>query len=108
MSQFRLRREYPTQLEITVTAQQLVSMFPIEIQEHPFMGLIIRVWKTSDKTYSVENTPENYVVDLSGDRKYVKVKDEYMFQILSNLENFEIVLFYENREDVYQVKKITD
>ncbi|MBK3333220.1 hypothetical protein GWK41_09075 [Persephonella atlantica] len=108
MGQFRLKREYPAHLEITVTSKQLISMFPIEIQEHPFMGIISRVWRTSDQVYSVENIPPEHITDLSGERKYLKVKDQYMSQLLSALEKFEIVLFYEDREDIYQVERITD
>ncbi|MDQ7055499.1 MAG: hypothetical protein Q9M89_03010 [Persephonella sp.] len=108
MSYFRLKREYPTQLEITVTSKQLISMFPIEIQEHPFMGIISRVWRTSDNIHSVETIPPEHITDLSGERKYLRVKDRYMSQLLSALEKFDIVLFYEGREDIYQVEKIAD
>ncbi|SNZ06261.1 hypothetical protein SAMN06265182_0617 [Persephonella hydrogeniphila] len=106
MSKFRLKRTYPTELEITVTPQQIVSMFPIELQEHPYMGIINRIWRTEKEIFSVETLPSEFVEDLTAERKYLKVKDEKLMEILRNLSIFQIVLYYEDKEDVYQVEKI--
>lgn len=103
--QFKLSRFYPTKLEITVTPQQLISMFPVEIQEHPTMGIVERVWRTSEENISVNSLPE-YIINLSSGKKHLRLKDEKMLEILNRLENFEIVLFYENKEDIYKVEKI--
>ncbi|HHG75631.1 MAG TPA: hypothetical protein ENK22_11340 [Persephonella sp.] len=106
MSQFKLKRFYPTQLEIIVTAQQIVSLFPIEIQEHPFMGLINRVWRDNKKIYSVETLSGEFILDLSHNKKHLRIKDEKLYQILSELTQFEIILYYENKEDIYKVEKL--
>ncbi len=106
MEKFRLERFYPQKLEIEITAQQLVSMFPVEIQEHPFMGEIKRVWKTKEKTFSVDSVEKEDVLNLSKDKKHLQVKREKLLQILSEIDKFEIVLFYENKEDIYKVEKI--
>ncbi len=106
MSQFRLKRFFPTQLEITVTPQQIVSMFPVELQEHPTMGIINRVWRTGKEIFSVETIPDEFVLDLTQNRKHLRVKDERLYQILSDIKEFEIVLYYENKEDIYRVERI--
>ncbi|WP_297454480.1 hypothetical protein [Persephonella sp.] len=106
MSHFRLERFYPTKLEITITPQQLISMFPIEVQEHPTMGLISRIWKSEDKIFSVDTLPSEDVEDLTTTKKYLKAKDSKMLEILQNLDGFEIVLYYEDKEDIYKVTKL--
>ncbi len=106
MGRFRLERFYPQKMEIEITPQQLISMFPIEVQEHPFMGEIKRVWKTKDSVYSVDTIEENFVLDLTKDRKHLQVKKEKMLEILSNIKEFEIILYYEGKEDLYKVEKL--
>lgn len=106
MSWFRLKRFFPTQLEITVTPQQIVSMFPVELQEHPTMGIINRIWRTEKEIFSVKTIPDEFVLDLTQNGKHLRVKDEKLYQILSDLKEFEIVLQYENKEDIYTVEKI--
>ncbi len=103
---FKLKRFEPTKLEIDITPKQLVRMFPIELQEHPFMGIIERVWKTKDKIYSVKTIPEEFIKIASKDKIHKIVKEEKMLEILSNLDNFEIILFYEDKEDKYTVSRI--
>lgn len=85
---------------------QLISMFPIEVQEHPTFGLIKRVWKTSDKEFSIETFPEDMIENLSSSKTYLKVKDEAMKSLLQDIDNFEIVLFYACKEDIYKVLKL--
>ena len=106
LSQFRLKRFFPTQLEITVTPQQIVSMFPIELQEHPTMGVINRIWRDEKEIFSVETIPDEYILDLTENKKHIKVKDEKLYHILSDIKEFEIVLYYENKEDIYRVERI--
>ncbi|WP_457640597.1 hypothetical protein [Persephonella sp.] len=106
MAQFRLIRFHPTKLEISITAQQLLSMFPIEIQEHPVMGEIERVWISQNTVYSVKNSPEDHILDLSGNRKHLKLKEDKMLEIIQNLEKFEIALYYEGNVDKYIVEKL--
>ncbi len=102
---FKLIREIPTHIEITITPNQLISMFPIELQEHPTMGQIERIWKTEGNIFSVE-TLSDCIVNLSNNRKHIKVCDEKMMSILNDIQEFEIILFYEGKEDKYQVKKL--
>ncbi len=102
---FRLIREVPHRIEITITPPQLISMFPIELQEHPTMGEIERIWKSKDKIFSV-STLEDCVVNVSNHRKHLKVCNEKMLEVLENLDRFEIILFYEGTEDKYIVEKI--
>ncbi len=83
-------------------------MFPIELHEHPFMGEISRQWIAQDKTYSVEKANEDEVIDLSKDTKHIQMKQEVMEKILKELDNFKIVLFYEDKEDIYEVTKLSD
>ena len=94
-------------MEIDITPQQLVSMFPIEMQEHPHMGEIERIWKTEDKTFSVKTLDKEDVLDLTKKRKHLQVKNEKMLEILQNLQDFQIVLFYEGNEDIYSVKRLS-
>ena len=103
---FKLKRYSPTKLEIDITPNQLVGMFPIEVQEHPFMGVIERIWKSGDKVFSIKTIPEKFVDSVSKDKLHKVVKKEKMLQILSELDNFEIILFYEDKEDRYEVLKI--
>ncbi|NPA52786.1 MAG: hypothetical protein GXO22_07810 [Aquificae bacterium] len=102
---FKLIREVPAYIEITITPNQLISMFPIELQEHPTMGQIERVWKTNDNVFSVD-TLCDCIVNLSKNRKHIKVCDDKMLSLLNEIKEFDIVLFYEGKEDKYQVKKI--
>ena len=104
MKTYILQRFYPQEMTIEITPQQLISMFPIELQEHPFMGEINRVWKTDKEVYSVDTIDKDFVVDLTKDRKHLQVKKEKMLEILNNLDEFEIVLYYEDKEDLYKVK----
>jgi len=108
LSQFRLKRTYPTTLEITVTPSQIIQMFPVELQEHPSMGIIKRVWKTEGQIYSVDAFPEDAIEDLSGSRKYLRLKDEYMKQLLSEMNRFQIILYYQDKEDVYFVERLNN
>ncbi len=104
MKTFILQRFYPQEMTIEITPQQLISMFPIELQEHPFMGDINRVWRVDNKVYSVDTVDKEFVVDLTKDRKHLQVKKEKMLEILNDLNEFEIVLYYEDKEDIYKVK----
>lgn len=70
------------------------------------MGLISRIWKSEDKIFSVDTLPSEDVEDLTTTKKYLKVKDSKMLEILQNLDNFEIVLYYEDKEDIYKVTKL--
>ena len=103
---FKLKRYTPTKLEIEITPKQLVGMFPIEVQEHPYMGIIERVWKSNDKIYSVKTIPEEFIKEIFKDKVHKIVKEEKMLEILSQLENFEIILYYQNKEDKYEVFKV--
>ena len=105
MLQFKLVRFHPVRLEVTITSSQLINMFPIEIQEHPKMGDIERVWISGDKVFSV-NTLEQFSVNLSAGRKHIKVSDDKMLSILHDLEKFEIALYYEGKVDKYVVERI--
>ena len=102
---FKLKRFYPTELEIEISPQQLVQMFPIEIQEHPTMGIIERVWKTGKNVYSVESLEDKFVIDMSQNQNklHKRIKPEKMLEILQNLDRFEIILYYQNNEDKYIV-----
>jgi len=102
---FKLIRNVPTHIEINITPNQLISMFPIEVQEHPTMGIVERIWKTDSAVFSTE-TFSDCIVNLSNNRKHIKVCDEKMLSLLNELSEFEIILFYEGKEDKYSVKKI--
>ncbi len=105
MLKFRLIRSDPTKLEVEITSSQLISMLPIEIQEHPVMGEIERVWLSDKKVYSVKNLdPSSVEIHLEG--KHIKISDEKMLSILQTLEKFEIALYYEGKVDKYIVEKI--
>ncbi len=106
MKKFKLKRYFPQEIEIEITDKQLIDMFPIEIQEHPFMGEIERIWKSKDKIYSVSNSPKEDILDLSSKTKYIQLKKEKLQSILENLGNFQIILYYEDKEDIYDVYKI--
>ncbi|WP_457643000.1 hypothetical protein [Persephonella sp.] len=108
MSRYRLSRSHPTKLEITVTSSQIVSMFPVEQQEHPVMGIIQRVWKTPEKTISVDTVPSQYIIDLSGSRQHLKVDDNFLLSLLPQMDSFQIILYYEGKEDIYQVEPLKD
>ncbi len=103
---FKLIRDFPTRIEINITPNQLISMFPIEVQEHPTMGEIERIWKSTEgEVFSVE-TLSDCIVNLSNNRKHIKVCDDKMLSILNTINEFEIILFYEGKEDKYTVKKL--
>ncbi len=103
---FKLIREFPQRMEIQATPQQIVSMFPIEIQEHPHMGEIERIWKTETEKFSVSTLPKESVIDLTKKRKHLQVSNEKMLEILQSVKSFQIVLYYEGNEDIYFVEKI--
>ncbi len=105
MKTFILERFYPQHMKIEITPQQLITMFPIEIQEHPFMGDIKRIWKTENRVFSVDTIDKESLLDLTKDRKHIQVKKEKMLEILNNLKEFEIILYYEGKEDIYKVKE---
>lgn len=68
--------------------------------------MIERVWRGKDVEYSVDFFPEDHLENLSSSRISIKVKDQIMLDILQNLEEFEIVLYYSDKEDIYKVEKI--
>ncbi len=103
MKKYVLKRFYPQEMSIEITPQQLVSMFPVELQEHPFMGEIKRIWKNDSEEFSVDTIDKEFIVDLTKDRKHLQVKKEKMLEILSSLKSFEIILYYEDKEDIYKV-----
>lgn len=105
MKIYQLKRFYPTDIQIQITDKQLLQMFPIEVQEHPFMGQIQRVWKTEDFTYSIGTSKKEDILDLSKDTIHLQLKEEKMEEILQTLEEFKIILYYENKEDIYEVKR---
>jgi hypothetical protein len=43
MRKYRLTRFIPQKIEIDVLDSQVISMFPIEVQDHPTFGKIKRV-----------------------------------------------------------------
>ena len=103
---FKIKRYKPTKIEVDITTKQLVGMFPIEVQEHSHMGIIERVWKVGNEIYSVKTIPEQFVTDLSKNKLHKLVNEEKMLNILSKIEHFEIILYYEGKEDRYEVHKI--
>ncbi len=105
---FKLIREYPQKMEIKATPQQIVSMFPIEVQEHPHMGEIERIWKSDTEEFSVSTLPKEYVIDLTKKRKHLQVSSEKMLEILQSVKSFKIILYYEGNEDIYFVEKIEE
>jgi len=70
------------------------------------MGTINRVWKTDKEIFSVDTISDEFILDITQDRKHLRVKDEKLYQILSEIKKFEIILYYENKEDMYRVEKI--
>ncbi|ACN98909.1 hypothetical protein [Sulfurihydrogenibium azorense] len=106
MIKYRLTRFYPQKIEIEILDTQIISMFPIEIQEHPTFGFIKRVWQTQDTVYDVENYTDEYKENLSSTKTYIKLKDSVMKQILEGLSEFKIILYYQDKEDIYQVKRV--
>ena len=70
------------------------------------MGMINRIWRTEKEIFSVETIPDEFILDLTENRKYLRVKDEKLYNILSDLDNFEIVLYYEDKEDIYKVERL--
>ena len=70
------------------------------------MGMINRVWKTEREIFSVETIPDEFILDLTQDRKHLRVKDEKLYHILSDMKEFEIVLYYEDKEDIYKVERV--
>ena len=106
MAKFKLKRFFPQEIQIEVTDKQLIQMFPIEVQEHPFMGEITRQWHSDSKIFSVENSNPEDIIDLSTNSKHIQMKKEVMEDILSRLEKFKIVLYYEDKEDIYEVEKL--
>ncbi|RUM50517.1 MAG: hypothetical protein DSY47_01505 [Hydrogenothermus sp.] len=105
MKIYQLKRFHPTEIQIQITDKQLIQMFPIEVQEHPFMGQIQRVWKTEDFTYSIGTSKKEDILDLSKDALHLQLKKEKMEEILQTLEEFKIILYYEDKEDIYEVKR---
>lgn len=105
MMKFKLIRYFPQRIEIEVLPSQLVSMFPIEIQPHPVFGQLKRVWKTKSNEYSVENFTEEEVQVLNSDN-HIKLKDETMLKLLQQLDTFQIVLYYSDKQDIYEVIKV--
>ncbi len=106
MAKFLLKRFYPTSLQIEATDKQILQMFPVEKQEHPFMGIISRVWLTDNREISVDNFPQDEILDLSKDGLHLQLKPEKLEEILSSIDKFKIVLYYEGKEDVYEVERI--
>ncbi|EDP74329.1 hypothetical protein [Hydrogenivirga sp. 128-5-R1-1] len=106
MAKFKLKRFFPQEIEIEITDKQLVQMFPIEVQEHPFMGEISRQWQSNEQIFSVESAKPEELIDMSTNSKHIQLKKETMEKILSSLNKFKIVLYYEDKEDIYEVEKI--
>ncbi len=106
MRKYKLTRYYPQKIEIEVLDIQIISMFPIEIQEHPTFGTIKRVWITEKDIYHVEKYSDEYTEKLSSTKLYTKLKDDVMRKILEGLSEFKIILYYQDKEDVYQVKRV--
>ncbi len=71
------------------------------------MGEIERIWKTENEIFSVKTLDKEDVLDLTKKRKHLQVKNEKMLEILQNLQDFQIMLFYEGKEDIYFVKKLS-
>lgn len=103
---FQLSRLYPQKVEIEVLPSQIVSMFPIEVQEHPTFGLVKRVWKSEGVEYSVDSFPGDRVENLSSTKLFLKVREDVMMELLQTLEHFEIVLSYQDKEDKYRVYRV--
>lgn len=103
---FKLIRYTPQKIEIEITENQVIQMFPIELTEHPNFGLIKRLWKSENQTYSIENFDACQILDLSTTKIYKKLKDEVMLDILNKEEKLKIVLIYNNTEDIYDLIKL--
>ena len=106
MKKYKLKRYIPQKIEIEVLDSQIISMFPIEIQEHPTFGLIKRIWISQGQIYDVENFSADYIENLSSSRTYIKLRDDIMKKILADLRSFKIVLYYEDKEDIYEVEAL--
>lgn len=102
---FKLTRYLPQKIEIDVLPSQITSMFPIEVQSHPVFGQLKRVWKADEVEYSVESFRKEEI-DVVKQDKHEKVKDEVMLKILQDLDRFQIILYYSDKEDIYDVVKI--
>ncbi len=103
---FRLIRYTPQKIEIEITANQVIQMFPIEITEHPTFGFIERLWKLRNGIYSINSFDENLIYNLSSTKLHKKLKDDVMLDILNKEERFKIILKYENKEDIYDLVKL--
>lgn len=102
---YRLIRYIPQKIEIEVLPAQIISMFPIEIQHHPFFGMLKRVWKVEEVEYSVEGFEQDEV-EVVVPNKHTKLKEEVMLKILHHIDKFQIILYYSDKQDVYEVVKV--
>jgi hypothetical protein len=103
---FKLIRYTPQKIEIEITENQVIQMFPIELTEHPNFGIIQRFWKSENQTYSIDNFDASQILDLSTTKIYKRLKDDVMLDILNKEEKLKIVLIYDNTEDVYDLIKL--
>ncbi len=103
---FRLIRYTPQRIEIEITINQVIQMFPIEVADHPTFGFIERYWKSENNIYSVNNFDESLINNLSSTKLHKKLKDDVMLDILNKEERFKIVLKYEDKEDIYDLVKL--
>lgn len=88
MQKFKLKRYFPQEIEIEITDKQLLDMFPIEEQEHPFMGNIERVWKSENQIFSIKNSNPEDIIDLSGKTKHIQLKKKKCLIFSLILKNF--------------------
>lgn len=102
---FRLIRNFPHRIEIEVLPAQIVSMFPVEVQVHPVFGQLRRTWKTENTEYCVENFNQEQV-QVVATGKHIKLKDDIMLSILQQIDRFQIVLYYSDKQDIYDVVKL--
>lgn len=105
---FKLKRYVPQNLEIEILSTQLIAMFPIEIQQHQNFGKIRRVWKVDNEEFSVEKFSKEDIDVISTSKIHSKVKDDILFRLLQNIDKFKIILYYADREDIYEVEKVID
>jgi len=103
---FKLIRYTPQKIEIEITENQVIPMFPIELTEHPNFGIIQRFWKSENQTYSIDNLDASRILDLSTTKIYERLKDDVMLDILNKEGKLKIVLIYNNTEDVYDLIKL--
>lgn len=104
---FKLIRFHPQKIEIEVLPAQIVSMFPIELQDHPTFGVIKRVWKFNQTEYDTNAFEKCEIENLSSSsRTFIKVKEEAMMKLLQEVQEFQIVLYYQDKKDVYLVSKL--